>query len=501
MEITKLNLIKCGYFPENIPQMTFNTTELVKYIKKRSNTFAELQKNLADTGVLSTPCTLISCYKNDLERRIISVPHIETFMCLANEIEKNKEVISDMFFYNLNSYSGDIKPYEIEGYEVKSNFHKNYLDRTKYSLGFKFLLKVDLSKCYENIYTHSVTWALLGKKDAKEEYKKLEKNRSEEYKKYNELDIKIRAINSNETKGIPTGPITSRIISEIVLCEIDNEIKEIHPHFKRYVDDYNFLFKTRTDAEIFLPKLQRILYEYKLHLNTEKTEILKYPYSIKHNLSLELGSYDFKKLGYTNFIEKFNELFLLGNKGALKFGLKVMKSHVIPQHEKEIVHSHLINLMISYPNLSDYVFQVSEMNEFNVSKRIKDTLNELLKENYENNHDIELIWILLYMIRFDIKIESRMICNILDRQEVFSCILALDYIFQKKLFRQPTVKEAIKKLKSVLKNESIYGDKWLLVYESCKNEWIIGLKPIVHKSKFLKEALENGVGFFNSSNI
>lgn len=498
MELTKYNIIKCGYFPENLPQSVFTTKKLISYLKKGFNKVDGIERNLRNAGILSTPCILISCYKNELERRIISVPHIETFIILANEIQTNNPKIEKMFLENHHSYSNDIKPYEIEGYEVRSNFYKNYLERTSYSLGFKYLLKVDLSKCYENIYTHSITWAMLGKENAKIEFKKLEKDRSEEYKKYDKFDNRIRAINNNETKGIPTGPLTSRIISEIVLTEVDNELKKVHQHFKRYVDDYNFLFKTQTDAEIFLPQLQRILYDYKLHINTEKTEILKYPYSINHNLRLELGKYDIEKYGYISYIERFNELFLLGNKGALKFGLKVLISHNITENEKEVVHAHLINLMISYPNLSEYVFKISEKNEFNVTNRIKVTLNTLLEENFNNGHDIELIWILLYMIKFKIEVNTKMLCSILAKQEVFSSIIALDYIYKNELFKLPTIKNAVENMRAELKKESIYGEKWLLIYEACLNKWIKGLNENVKKSKFLKELIDNKVEFFIS---
>ncbi len=500
MELTKYNLIKCGYFPENLPQNVFTTKNLIVHIKKGFNVFSDLEKNLKAISVRSTPCHIISCYKNEMERRLVSVPHIETFMILTKEIETNRIKIDDMFFKNTHSYSSDVKPYEIEGYEVRSNFYKNYLERTSYSLGFKYLLKIDLSKCYENIYTHSLTWAMLGKEKAKQEYKKNERDRSKDYKQYDKFDSKVRAVNNNETKGIPTGPLTSRVISEIVLTEVDNELKAIHPHFKRYVDDYNFLFKTQAEAEIFLPKFQRVLYEYKLHINTEKTEIQKYPYSINHNLSVELGKYDFVKYGYLNYIERFNELFLLGNKGALKFGLKVLKSHKIPEKEKEIVQAHLINLMISYPNLSEYVFKITELNDFFVSKRIKETMNTLLFESIVNSHDIEMIWIMLYMIKFDIRIEAKTICSILDKKEVFSCILVLDYIYQNKMFKLVTINSAIDNLKSELQQESIYGDKWLLIYESCLNDWIKGLKEVVNKSKFLKSALHNNINFYESPN-
>jgi len=421
-----VNLIKCGFFPEGIPQHCFDTKDVVELIGDKDFELDSLERNHKDKSIVSTPCHFISSYKNDLERRIIGLPHIETYMLLCSEIEKNVGLISAKFDFNIHSYSNEIYPYEIEDYVVKSTFYNNYLDRTKYSLGYKYLLKVDLSKCYENIYTHSLTWSLLGKISAKQEVKKKPKDRSEEYIKYDNLDTKLRAINNNETKGIPTGPLTSRVVSEIVLTEVDKEISKIHNKFKRYVDDYNFFFRTRTEAEEFIPKLQNILYDYKLHINSGKTEILKYPYSINHNLSIKLGKYDFEKNTVLDYIERFNELYALGNKGALKFGLKVLKSKQISKDEDQIVFSHLINLMITYPNLAEYIFTIFDNNEFTFTDETAHLLNDILLSCVKNVHQVEAVWLLTVMLYFDIDIYENIILLILEKVEVFSTILVLD---------------------------------------------------------------------------
>ena len=76
--------------------------------------------------------------------------------------------------------------------------------------------------------------------------------------------------------------------------------------------------------------------------------------------------------------------------------------------------------------------------------------------------------------------------------------MVLDYIFCNRLYTQVTVSDALKILRDNLKGESIYGDKWLHVYESCRNKWIKGLNCVVNRSKFLEEALKNSIAFFNS---
>lgn len=498
MKITVQNYIKCGFFPENIPQKLFLTKEFTKYFLKKPKLYINLENDIKSAGITSTPCSLLSCYKDENERRIMAFPHIETYLLLAKECENNKKLIHNKIKNNIHSYSNIIKPFEIDGYKVRSSFHKNYLDRTKFSLGYKYMLHVDLSKCYENIYTHSITWALLSKDKAKQEYIKSKSKQSLDHKQADKLDTRVRCINNNETKGIPTGPLTSRLISEIILSEIDREIETITINFKRYVDDYNFYFKSKTDAETFIPKLQRVLYEYKLHLNSQKTEIQRYPYSIRHNLKNELGNFDFKNLGCLNFIERFNELFLLGNKGAMKYGLKKLSKISIPISEKEVVFSHLINLLVSFPNLAPHIYSICLNNTFTYDSNTTRILNDLLLINIKSGFHIEVIWLLTFMLTFNVTITNYNLVSVINEMEVFSTILALDYVFAKKLTKQVDIKVALVALKKNLKSVSIYGDKWLLVYEANRNKWVPGIKAVLNKSKLLKEAYDNDIKFYHS---
>ncbi len=62
-------------------------------------------------------------------------------------------------------------------------------------LGAKYLVHADISNYFSSIYTHAISWALVGKDTAKEE-----KNNSEKW--YNKLDFYTRKIKSGETHGL-----------------------------------------------------------------------------------------------------------------------------------------------------------------------------------------------------------------------------------------------------------------------------------------------------------
>ncbi len=497
MDLTLKNLISYGFFPESIPKDNFKTNKVSEYLQENLQKVEEIERRFSDIQVLSTPCHIISSYKNDLERRLIYTPHIEKYIVLAKNIESNKEIILNKINNNKNSQSKKFKPIG-EEYSIPSDFKKNLYERIECSIGYKYLLKLDLSKCYENIYTHSITWAILGKKEAKNEYGKKREERSDEYKKANKLDEYVRGINNNETKGIPTGPITSRIISELILAEIDDQLTKNGYFFKRYVDDYKFYFLSKGDAEKFIPYFQRVLHEYKLNINHSKTELRKYPYEIQDILGYELNKEECKQIGIISYINKMNILYLNGHIGALKYGLKVIKDEKVCENDRKIVLSQLINTLLVYPQISELIINFFKNNKFELGEQIEEILNRALKSSLKLEHDVETIWLIYFMRSFNMKISLESILSTIEREEVFSTIYILDYIAQEKLDKEVKIKEIKNKLKESLKKESIYGEKWLLIYEANKNNWISGIKFILGEKGFIKDLLDNDIDIYHS---
>ena len=104
-------------------------------------------------------------------------------------------------------------------YRGYDRLYKFFNSRDYFSLEKKFqiLLTLDVSKCFDSIYTHSLSWAV---KD-----KQFTKNNLEVSSTFaQEFDSVIRHGNHNETNGIPIGPEVSRIFSEVLFQEIDRQV-------------------------------------------------------------------------------------------------------------------------------------------------------------------------------------------------------------------------------------------------------------------------------------
>ncbi|MDZ4036863.1 antiviral reverse transcriptase Drt3b [Burkholderia gladioli pv. alliicola] len=168
-------------------------------------------------------------------------------------------------------------------YEKFSNVFKFY-ESKDHLLGerdFKFLTKFDISGCFDNIYTHSISWAIYGKKYSKDNLQKILLSFPGRF------DSLMQNINYNETNGILIGPEVSRIFAEIILQSVDASIKkdlEGKDYLSgkdfliyRYVDDY-FVFHDKEDIRRQIKiTLQEKLREYKLSLNNGKEETFSRP--------------------------------------------------------------------------------------------------------------------------------------------------------------------------------------------------------------------------------
>lgn len=159
-------------------------------------------------------------------------------------------------------------------------------------LSFKLLRTIDISKCFNNIYTHSISWSAKNKKFIKSNLKRKSINFA------NEFDKHIRYGNYDETHGIPIGPEISRVFAEIILQRIDVNIitalkskyhitYDVDYTFKRYIDDI-YLFCNNPDIMDKICK--EIAYEYSLYnlyLNQNKVKDYTRPFITSKSICLE----------------------------------------------------------------------------------------------------------------------------------------------------------------------------------------------------------------------
>ncbi len=144
------------------------------------------------------------------------------------------------------------------------------------------MVQIDVSKCFDSIYTHSLPWAVLGKDQTKfslDESKATFGGR---------FDALMQNLNHKETNGILIGPEFSRIFAEIILQSVDAELisqlaegaKLVHKvdyEIFRYVDDFFVFYNQESTKLKVFETLQDILKGMKLSINTAKVKHYQKP--------------------------------------------------------------------------------------------------------------------------------------------------------------------------------------------------------------------------------
>lgn len=133
----------------------------------------------------------------------------------------------------------------------------------------RYLVKTDIAKFYDSIYSHAFAWAIMGTKNAKE------KRDIDSWA--NEIDAALRLARRNETNGISIGPGTSSICGEIILEAIDESDEMKQYKYLHFIDDYRFYAASEEQAEKFILDLTVALSKFKLTINQRKTQIIALP--------------------------------------------------------------------------------------------------------------------------------------------------------------------------------------------------------------------------------
>jgi hypothetical protein len=140
---------------------------------------------------------------------------------------------------------------------------------------YKYLIKTDIKNFYPSIYTHSIPWAIHGKK-----FVRKGRNRNNYSFFGNRLDKLFQNANDGCTNGVPIGPAVSDVIAETILSGVDRLVSRRmgkNVVAVRFKDDYRILATTEQDGRSFVKALQSSLKEYRLELNDEKTEFFSLP--------------------------------------------------------------------------------------------------------------------------------------------------------------------------------------------------------------------------------
>lgn len=366
----------------------------------------------------------------DKSKRVFSLIHPNIYHDLVKVIVEQWDcIIEHIFDDNLKIYSHS---FPIPTTKLKKKKDNNMIYNflaieekiIRDSYNYKYILKVDISKFYHSIYTHSISWALYGREEAFKIKDRLD---------YlgNKLDYLLQKANHRQTNGIPVSPMTSDIIAEIILSSIDksvssiDKIKEMDFIATRYKDDYRFLCNTKEDAKYILEILEEKLRLYNLWINKEKTKIEKLPSGLERKWIKEYDTFctlDDKNFSTKKFKNAYFYLIEIEEKypGSAMYSKfldnLIINSNVIFSKEKlknkiEIIN--LLSLLIDYsPRILPQLLAIIELliNDENKDKKLISFIMNFINKMYyhlANDKKIDefrLVWVYFFAKKHNIKL-------------------------------------------------------------------------------------------------
>lgn len=339
----------------------------------------------------------------------------------------------------------------------------------------QYIVNADISKCFPSIYTHSLSWALVGKSVAKV-------NKKNKVLWYNKIDHLVQMNKDMETHGLLIGPHVSNLLAEIILCRVDSELINKGWEYVRNIDDYTCFVKSEEEGRNFLRDLQNELRKYDLSLNHKKTKINKLPAAMTEQwirkiktitLLKEYGKVDYKNCQtYFDYAieiaEKEN-----GNASVLKYAIKTLSGLPLTDNAKKYEKDIVFYLCILYPYLvpllEEYVFDKCNVSVTDIEKLSKTLFAKGIESKFYEQAS--------YAIYFALKYKFRLVATVDELINSGDCVLLLLGFLQ---FQRDKDKLAIRCLKdyakTLAKDPSDLEKMWLFVYEvlpqsELKDEW------------------------------
>ncbi|TDT46157.1 reverse transcriptase (RNA-dependent DNA polymerase) [Maribacter spongiicola] len=537
------HLLNKGYFPKELPPSFF--TELFGNDFSNISALADSTKNASLTALqnsvntmtgLSRPektekkvrlkqifknrlnysdCSQFNIPKSGIARKIIKIPNPIHQGKLSQAIVDNYTEIAKLF--NDSNLSTTKPQIETEIEQNKRSVKHNDFSFFKESgiiNSFKYAvqLKTDIAKFYPSIYTHSVPWVTFGGKDKYKRNRALSNTDPLKVNNIygNDIDDRLMWCQNQQTMGIPIGPDTSFIIAEVIACHIDKHLekklksKKIDFLGYRYYDDYALYFNSELDAQIGLSELKKILNDFELKINDEKTEISRTQSELEKPWALDIKSFYFRpsendqKDDIWNFFSiAFRHAQENPKDSVLKLALNKFNFVRIEEENWDYFESLLFRLgLIETSSLNKIAKLLITYEKLVSKKRLKEFCFEIIKRNYENQHDFELTWSLWILNEFKIQPTKDIYEMVFKSKSVTGIIVGLDLFQQNnriKNFDFTSVTEMIN-------TDNLNNKEWLLAYETVYKDWIPTLSKSIIQDHFFFNILESrNIYFYNNS--
>lgn len=436
-------------------------------------------------------------------RRRTGIPNPLHQLRLSNTIANNWNKItthSNKSKYSLFRLVVDNSP---EGRSLEyPSFEDITREKILRSVDSKYLLRLDISKFYNSIYTHSIPWALHTKPVAK--------GHRQRQLFGNAIDQDSQKIQDGQTMGVPIGPETSRIISEIIATSIDIEIQQKMPEVKgiRIIDDYYIYLNSLTEIDKFNSIIQQQLRLYELDLNVAKQKIIDMPDTLENPWLYELSGFWFGE-GYKRQRRDLIEFFDISFRFSKEYPEEYVLRYATSRIRKIVIHKSNLDLCISFllkcmylesktiPLVAENIIAYFTIDPAIINLiQIEKSVNENLLFHIGLENHFEVAWLTWLLKRMKLKMSKACSDSI---GKVDNSVVALDVLSMRHdgLIVNPVDTTL---WESNLSKNGLYSENWLIAYEAVVKGWLTPPTPYISTDPFFQKIHSLGISFYDESN-
>ncbi|MEX2488130.1 MAG: antiviral reverse transcriptase Drt3b [Pseudomonadales bacterium] len=321
-------------------------------------------------------------------------------------------------------------------YKKYRNIHQ-FFESYKYhrcEKKYDAMVQIDVNKCFDSIYTHSLPWAVLGKPQTKFKL-------SESKQTFGGcFDTLMQKLNHNETNGIVIGPEFSRIFAEIILQAVDVELSKrlsedaslthkVDYEIFRYVDDFFVFYNEESTQLKVFETLQAVLKMKKLNINTSKINHYQKPIITKITIAKDRIS----TLLNSEISPTAEEITAAdpGEAGAIKLVCPINSNRLIIRYKTVIKET-----SVTYGELLNYTLAITE-------NKIEKLFQSYLACDKTIRDRKQLLKALLATMEFAFFVYSASprvnhtirLCRMITASVDFLCVNALPYELKHLLFK------------------------------------------------------------------
>lgn len=473
MPLQLADLLSKGYFPKELPP-PFTTRSLSSVIASAQ---APPLIGLCSSQPRWSPPCVHNLVRTGGLRRGLGIPNPKHFCRLANHVVVNWNNLTACANASPFSLSKPVEGRPDRAISPEHSLDSRTLKRAQLRASGRIVLMADIARFFPSIYTHTIPWAIMGKAVAKAAHAAGTLRGTWQ----DTTDVLSCCINNNQTVGIPIGPDTSRLLAEVLLTRIDVELANKFTRLRgmRYIDDYEFSFATRSQAEDVLSLLQHLLSEFELGLNPSKTAIVELPTQLDPAWTSKIRVFMFRRAGITGqkndltayFDMVFDFFKAFPEEGLLKYAIARLRSVEIHRQNWRLLESILSHCILiepaCIPQVCDQVTYY-RTKRYGISKPLwSECLNRIVYERVPLGQSSEAAWAMWLMKLLNINISAKSAKAISQTEDSIVGLMALG------LAASGLANNAyLSGLHRFSPPSALFESQWLLCYQGNLMAWL-----------------------------